>query len=57
MILKPKREIMFKKNKKLLLVVYTYTNYAWSTLDKKFVIDYCTFLRGNIVTWRKKNKI
>ena len=50
----PMKRILFKKNDTLALEAYTDTNYASSIVDQRSTTRYCTFLRGNLVTWRSK---
>ena len=45
---------MFRKNNTLALEAYTDTNYAGSIVDRRSTTRYCTFLGGNLVTWRSK---
>ena len=35
---------------------YTDTNYAGSVSDRRSISGYCTFLCGNLVTWRSKKQ-
>ena len=50
----PRKRILFKKNDTLALEAYTDANYASSIVDQRSTTRYCTFLRGNLVTWRSK---
>ena len=52
----PGEGILFKKNKILALKVYTNVNYASSIVDRRSTTGYCTFLGGNLVTWRSKKQ-
>ena len=47
--------ILFKKNDTLALEAYTNADYAGSIVDQRSITGYCTFLEGNLVTWRSKN--
>ena len=47
---------MFKKNDTLSLEAYTDVDYADSIVDRRSTIEYCTFLGGNLVTWRSKKQ-
>lgn len=47
---------MFKKNNELLFEAYTDVDYAGSLADKRPKSGYCTFLGGNLVTWRSKKQ-
>ena len=50
----PCKSILFKRNGVLVLEAYTDANYAGSIIDRKSTFGYCTFLGGNLVTWRSK---
>ena len=50
----PDKGILFKKNNTLALEAYTDADYAGSLVDRRSTIGYCTFLGGNLVTWRSK---
>ncbi|RVW15224.1 Retrovirus-related Pol polyprotein from transposon RE1 [Vitis vinifera] len=52
----PGNGILFKKNNTLPLEAYTDANYASSLMDRRSTIGYCTFLGGNLVTWRSKKQ-
>ena len=45
---------LLKKNDTLALEAYTDANYASSIVHRRSTTGYCTFLRGNLVTWRSK---
>ena len=47
---------MFKRDNELVLEAYTDTDYASSPMDRRFILGYCTFLGGNLVTWRSKKQ-
>ena len=47
---------MFKKNDTLALEAYTDADYAGSIVDRRSTTGYCTFLGGNLVTWRCKKQ-
>ena len=47
---------MFKKNNTLALEAYTDTDCAGSLVDRRSTTGYCSFLGGNLVTWRSKKK-
>ena len=38
------------------LEAYIDADYAGSVVDKRSTSDYCTFLEGNLVTWRNKKQ-
>jgi len=48
--------ILFKKGDTLTLEAYTYVDYASSVVDRRSAMGYCTFLCGNLVTWRSKKQ-
>ncbi|KAL6347733.1 hypothetical protein AAG906_026262 [Vitis piasezkii] len=50
----PGKRILFKKNNTLALEAYTDADYAGSLVDRRSTTGYCTFLGGNLVTWRSK---
>ena len=52
----PRKGILFKKNNTLTLEAYTDVDYASSIVDRRSTIGYCTFLGGNLVTWRSKKQ-
>ena len=52
----PGRGILFKKNNTLTLEAYTDADYAGSIVDRRSTTGYCTFLGGNLVTWRSKKQ-
>ena len=48
--------MLFKKGNELTLEAYTDANYARSIDDRRSTLGYCTFLGGNLVTWRNKKQ-
>lgn len=52
----PGRGILFRRNKGLALEAYTDADYAGSIVDRRSTSGYCTFLGGNLVTWRSKKQ-
>lgn len=50
------KDIMFRRNGRLILEVYTDADYAGSITDRRSTTGYCTFLYGNLVTWRTKSE-
>ncbi|RVW64248.1 Retrovirus-related Pol polyprotein from transposon RE1 [Vitis vinifera] len=50
----PGKGILFKRNGGLVLEAYTDADYAGSIIDRRSTSGYCTFLGGNLVTWRSK---
>jgi hypothetical protein len=39
-----------------MLEAYTDADYAGSLIDRRSTTGYCTFLGGNLVTWRSKKQ-
>ena len=52
----PGKGILFKKNNTFALEAYTDTDYAGFLVDRRSTTGYCTFLGGNLVTWRSKKQ-
>lgn len=52
----PSKGILFKRNTGLVLEAYTDADYAGSVVDRRSTSGYCTFLGGNLVTWRSKKQ-
>ena len=48
--------LLFKKGNKPSIVLYTDSNYAGSLDDNRSTSGYCSFIRGNLVTWRSKKQ-
>ena len=48
--------ILFKRNEGLVLEAYTDADYASSIIDRRSTSGYCTFLGGNLVTWKSKKQ-
>ena len=48
--------MLFKKGNELTLEAYTDANYVRSIDDRRSTSSYCTFLGGNLVTWRNKKQ-
>jgi hypothetical protein len=51
----PGKGILIKKNNSNDICGYTDVNWAGS-FERKSTTGYCTFICGNIVTWKSKNK-
>ena len=47
---------MFEKNSHLQVEVYTDADWAGSLTDRRLTSGYCTFVGGNLVTWRSKKQ-
>ncbi|KAK2981315.1 hypothetical protein RJ640_007016 [Escallonia rubra] len=52
----PGRGILFRKGTNMELEAYTDADYAGSLTDRRSTSGYCTFLGGNLVTWRSKKQ-
>jgi len=52
----PGKGIMFKRGRNMILEAYTDADYAGSVVDRRSTSGYCTFLGGNLVTWRSKKQ-
>lgn len=46
--------VLFRRNNRLTLEAYIDGDYARSMVDRRSTSSYCTFLGGNLVTWRSK---
>ena len=47
---------MFKKSNRKCIEAYTDSDWAGSVIDRKSTSRYCTFVWGNLVTWRSKKQ-
>ena len=52
----PGRGLLFKRDGKLTLEAYTDADYAGAVNDRRSTSGYCTFMCGNLVTWRSKKQ-
>lgn len=52
----PEKGILFKRGNTLTLEAYTDADYAGSLVDRRSTTGYCTFIGGNLVTWRSKKQ-
>ena len=50
----PGKGVLFKGNNELTLEAYTDVDYVGSSVDRRSTFGYCTFLGGNLITWRSK---
>jgi len=50
----PRKGIMFKRGQGMSIETYTDVDYPDSMVDRRSISGYCTFLGGNLVTWRSK---
>ena len=49
-------EILFQNIRNIYLEVYSDDDWVGSIVDKRSTIGYCTFMGGNLVTWRNKKQ-
>ena len=52
----PGKELMFRKIDKKTIETYTDLDWAGYVIDRKTTSGYCTFVWGNLVTWRSKKQ-
>ena len=52
----PGRGLFFKKGDSKKVKIYTDANWAESAEDKRSTTNYCTYVWGNLVTWRSKKQ-
>ncbi|KAK8636314.1 hypothetical protein V6N13_005018 [Hibiscus sabdariffa] len=52
----PEHGLLFKKSSDRSIKVFTYSSWAGSLTDRRSTTGYCTFLWGNLVTWRSKKQ-
>ncbi|RVW31427.1 Retrovirus-related Pol polyprotein from transposon RE1 [Vitis vinifera] len=52
----PGRGLFFKKSDSKKVEIYTYANWAGSVDDRRSTTGYCTYVWGNLVTWRSKKQ-
>ena len=52
----PGRGLLFKKHGHLQVEVYTDADWAGSVTDRRSTSGYCSFVGGNLVTWRSKKQ-
>ncbi|KAL4032687.1 hypothetical protein IC575_005768 [Cucumis melo] len=52
----PGKGLMFRKTNIKTIEAYTDSDWAGSVIDKKSTSSYCTFVWGNLVTWRSKKQ-
>lgn len=52
----PGRGILFSKHDHLQVEAYTDADWAGSVTDRRSTSGYCTFVGGNLVTWRSKKQ-
>ena len=52
----PGKGLLFKKNERRMIEAYTDADWAGSVTDRKSTTGYCTYVWGNLVTWRSKKQ-
>ncbi|XP_038896700.1 uncharacterized mitochondrial protein AtMg00810-like [Benincasa hispida] len=52
----PGKGLMFRKTDKRSVEAYTDSDWAGSVIDRRSMSGYCTFVWGNLVTWRSKKQ-
>ena len=52
----PGKGLMFSKNNHLQVEAYSDSDYGSSVVDRRSTSGYCTFVGGNLVTWRSKKQ-
>ncbi|TYK26089.1 putative mitochondrial protein [Cucumis melo var. makuwa] len=52
----PGKGLMFRKTDRKTIEAYTDSDWTRSVVDRKSTSGYCTFVWGNLVTWRSKKK-
>ena len=50
----PRKGLLFRKTENRGIEVYIDVDWAGSAIDRKSTTSYCTFVWGNLVTWRSK---
>lgn len=50
----PGKGLLFKRHGRLQIEVYIDADWAGNITDRRSTSDYCTFVGGNLVTWRSK---
>jgi len=52
----PEKSLLYKKYAKVRIFGYSDSGYASDKGDRKSITSYCTFVGGNLVTWRSKKQ-
>lgn len=52
----PNGGLLYRNMSGLRLEAYTHVDWAGSTIDRISTLGYCTFVGGNLVTWRNKKQ-
>ena len=46
--------LLFENKGRMCVEVFTYADWAGSITDRRSTSGYCTFVGGNLVTWRRE---
>lgn len=52
----PRKGLFFKKSEQKTIEAYTDVDQAGSVTDRRSTSGYCTYIQGNLVTWRSKKQ-
>lgn len=52
----PGKGLLFKRSRQRIVEAYTDADWAGSVTDRKSTTGYCTYVWGNLVTWRSKKQ-
>ena len=52
----PGKGLVYKKHGHVSICLNLDAGYAGNRGDRKFITGYCTFVEGNLVTWRNKKQ-
>ncbi|KAK2999542.1 hypothetical protein RJ639_023205 [Escallonia herrerae] len=52
----PGKGLFFKKENDRMVEIYTDADWAGSSVDRRSISGYCTYVWGNLVTWRSKKQ-
>jgi hypothetical protein len=52
----PGKGLLFQKTTQQNIEAYTDVNWAGSVIDRRSTSGYCTYVWGNMVTWRSKKQ-
>jgi len=52
----PEKSLLYKKHEHVRIFGYSDSEYAGDKGDRKSTTGYCTFVGGNLVTWRSKKQ-
>lgn len=52
----PLRRLLFKRTNDMIIEIFTYVNYVGSIITQHSTFEYCTFFRGNLISWQSKKQ-